>query len=588
MTNVLSPTRWSLADLVSEPIQDNLSAALAALEADVASFETNREHLSDALEPAEFLAMLRQYESILSQATRLGAYAYLRFSEDTQNQQALSIRDRLDLALTDFENRMLFFTLRIKSASDDTITRLAPQNSDLHHFIVSLRKFQPYTLSEAEERVINLKDTNGIDAMTNLYDMIVSAFSFRLEVDGETRTLTRDQLSAYYRHPSADIRAAAYHELFRVYGENSPVLAQIYSHRVRDWHAEGIGLRGFPSPMSIRNLQNDIPDHVVEVLLEVSRRNNSLFQRYFRLKAGWLGLDKLRRSDIYAPLAPADRAYNYSDGVSLILDSLSRFRPQLAELVQRVIDADHIDSEPRPGKRGGAYCYSVAPELTPWVFTNFTGKARDVATLAHEFGHAIHGMLAAGHSPLTFHASLPLAETASVFSEILLTERLLKDEADPAVRRDILAYALDDAYATVQRQAGFSLFERRAHALIQDGATMDDVSAAYLENLRDQFGDSVALDDEFRWEWISIPHFYATPFYTYAYAFGQLLVLALYEQYRQEGEAFVPRYLKLLSYGGSAEPYQVLTEAGFDVSTPEFWQRGYDALETMLTELESL
>lgn len=588
MTNVLSPTRWSLADLVSEPIQDNLSAALAALEADVASFETNREHLSDALEPAEFLAMLRQYESILSQATRLGAYAYLRFSEDTQNQQALSIRDRLDLALTDFENRMLFFTLRIKSASDDTITRLAPQDSDLHHFIVSLRKFQPYTLSEAEERVINLKDTNGIDAMTNLYDMIVSAFSFRLEVDGETRTLTRDQLSAYYRHPSADIRAAAYHELFRVYGENSPVLAQIYSHRVRDWHAEGIGLRGFPSPMSIRNLQNDIPDHVVEVLLEVSRRNNSLFQRYFRLKAGWLGLDKLRRSDIYAPLAPADRAYNYSDGVSLILDSLSRFRPQLAELVQRVIDADHIDSEPRPGKRGGAYCYSVAPELTPWVFTNFTGKARDVATLAHEFGHAIHGMLAAGHSPLTFHASLPLAETASVFSEILLTERLLKDEADPAVRRDILAYALDDAYATVQRQAGFSLFERRAHALIQDGATMDDVSAAYLENLRDQFGDSVALDDEFRWEWISIPHFYATPFYTYAYAFGQLLVLALYEQYRQEGEAFVPRYLKLLSYGGSAEPYQVLTEAGFDVSTPEFWQRGYDALETMLTELESL
>lgn len=585
---MITPTRWSLADLVAEPVEQNIDTALAALEANVVAFEAQRDRLSETMEPAELLAMLRQFEAIMHDGHILGAYAYLRFSENTQDQTSLSIRDRLDQVLTAFENRVLFFSLWLKAIPDEAAARLMPDDPDLQHYVTSLRKFQPHTLTEPEERIINLKDTNGIDAMTNLYDMIVSAFSFRLEIDGETKTLTRDQLSAYFRHPSPDIRAAAYQELYRVYSDKSTVLAQIYNHRVRDWYSESIDLRHFPTPISVRNLQNDIPDQVVEALLEVSQRNSGLFQRYFRLKAKWLGMDKLRRYDIYAPLAPADREYGYADGMALVLDSLTDFEPRLAALVQRVMDADHVDAEPRPGKRGGAYCYSVAPELTPWVFANYTGKARDVATMAHEMGHAIHGMLAADHSPLTFHSSLPLAETASVFSEILLTNRLLKDETDPAVRRDLLAYALDDAYATVQRQAAFTLFEREAHALIQDGATVEQVGAAYMDNLRAQFGDAIDVGDEFRWEWISVPHFYATPFYTYAYAFGQLLVLALYEQYRQEGEAFVPRYLKLLSYGGSAEPYQVLTEAGFDVATTAFWQRGYDALEAMLNELESL
>ena len=588
MTNTLNPQRWSLADLLPEPIEQSIATALADLDTAVSDFEAQRARLTDGLAPDEFLSILRQYEAIAHRAGRLGAYAYLRFSEDTQNQTSLSIRDRIDQALTAIENRTLFFSLWLRALPDETAARLMPSDSDLAYFIANARKFQPYTLSEAEERVINLKDTNGIDAIANLYDMIVSAFTFRLEVDGETKQLTRDQLSTYYRHPSPDLRAAAYQEHYRVYADHSPVLAQIYNHVVRDWHEEGQTLRGYPSPISSRNLDNDIPDAVVEVLLDVCRRNNSLFQRYFRLKAGWLGLDKLRRYDIYAPLAPTDRNYPYADGIGLILDSLNAFTPRTAELVQRVIDADHVDAESRPGKRGGAFCASVAPELTPWVLMSYDGKARDLATLAHEFGHAIHGQLAAGRSPLTYYPSLPLAETASTFSEMLLTDRLLRDERDPAVRRDMLAYALDDAYVTVQRQANFTLFEREAHRLIQAGATADEVCAAYLDNLRHQFGDAVEIADEFRWEWISIPHFYATPFYTYAYSFGQLLVLALYEQYKQEGQAFVPRYMKLLSYGGSVEPYRALQEAGFDVATPAFWQQAYDALARRLDELESL
>jgi oligoendopeptidase F len=588
MADRIAPKRWSLDDLLPEPIDKSIAAALAELDEAVAAFETQRERLTDALTADEFLTILRQYESLSHRGQRLVAYGYLRFAGDTQSQIALSIRDRLDQALTAFQNRTLFFTLWLKSLSGEAAARLAPSDDDLRYFVDSTRKFQPHTLSEAEERVINLKDTNGLEAITNLYEMIVSAFSFNLEVDGETKRLTRDQLSTYYRHPSPDVRAAAYQEHYRVYTENSAVLAQIYNHVIRDWHDEQQTLRSYPTSISPRNLDNDIPDHVVEVLLDVCRRNNSLFQRYFRLKANWLGLERLRRYDIYAPLAPADRNYPYADGVALILDTLSRFTPRTAELVQRVIDADHVDAEPRPGKRGGAFCYAVAPELTPWVLMSYDGKARDLATLAHEFGHAIHGMLAADRSPLTFHASLPLAETASVFNEILLNNRLVQAERDPAVRRDMLAYALDDAYVTVQRQANFTLFEREAHRLVQSGATPDDVCAAYLDNLRGQFGDAVDVADEFRWEWITVPHFYATPFYTYAYSFGQLLVLALYEQYKRDGEAFVPRYLKLLSYGGSAEPYRVLQEAGFDVATPEFWQGAYDALAAMLAELETV
>ena len=242
----------------------------------------------------------------------------------------------------------------------------------------------------------------------------------------------------------------------------------------------------------------------------------------------------------------------------------------------------------RPGKRGGAFCYSALPSLTPWVMVNYAGLARDVATLAHELGHAMHGLLAADHSVLTFHPPLPLAETASVFAEMLLTERLLKEETDPDVRRDLLSHAVDDAFATVQRQAYFALFERDAHRMIVADEPIDAIAAYYLSNLSEQFGDSVELYDEFKWEWISIPHFYNAPFYTYAYSFGQLIVLALYQQYRQEGEPFKERYFRILSYGGSAAPAAILEEAGLDMASPAFWQGGFDALDDLIKELEQM
>jgi oligoendopeptidase F len=297
---------------------------------------------------------------------------------------------------------------------------------------------------------------------------------------------------------------------------------------------------------------------------------------------------KLRRYDIYAPLANSDRSIDYADAVNLVLETFRSFSPVVADHATRVFDENHIDAEVRKGKRGGAFCSTISPSLTPWVLMNYTGKVRDVATLAHELGHAIHSMLAEHHPIMTQHSVLPLAETASVFAEILLTERLLAEETDPAVRRELLASAVDDMYATVLRQSFFVLFERDAHAAIHNHASAEELYELYLANLREQFGDAVELSDEFKYEWVSIPHIYYTPFYCYAYSFGQLLVLALYRRYQQEGEAFKPGYLKLLAYGGSARPEQILQEAGVDIKDPAFWQGGFDVITEMIDQLEAL
>ena len=323
-------------------------------------------------------------------------------------------------------------------------------------------------------------------------------------------------------------------------------------------------------------------------MLEACRNNASLFQRYFRLKADWLGMERLRRYDIYAPVSTAARTYPFSDAAKMVLDNFARISPVLADHARSVLKAQHVDSEIRPGKRGGAFCASALPGMPPWVLLNYAGKVDDVLTLAHEMGHAVHAMMAQDHSVLTFHSTLPLAETASVFSEASLADRWLQNEPDPAVRRDLLVTMLDGAYATIIRQAYFVLFERQAHEMAAAGATADEISAAYLDNLREQFGDAVEISDDFGWEWIEVPHIYQTPFYCYAYSFGQLLVMALYQQYKQEGADFVPRFLKVLAYGGSAGPTQIVAEAGFDINSADFWQGGFDVLTEMLQELESL
>jgi oligoendopeptidase F len=582
---------WDLSELLPEPSEEVFAVRLAELDTALAAFERRREDLNPGMDPGTFLAILRQYEELNHRTQVLSGYASLWFYSNTGNQEALTFRNRVRQATTAAGNRMLFFTLWWRSLSDDQAWRLLPTESehgDYRHYLQDLRRFKPYTLDEKSEQIINLKDQNGIEGIITIYSMLTNRFEFALEVDGETQRLTRDELMGFAFSPHSDLRAAAYRELYRVYEQDANVLGQIYVTRVRDWYDEQVGLRGYSSPIAVRNLDNDIPDRAVEVLLEVARQNAPLFQRYFRLKAGWLGKDRLRRYDIYAPLATSDRKIAYPDAVRSVLETFEDFHPEFTAHAEKIFAENHLDGEIRKGKRGGAFCYTVLPRYTPWVLVNFAGRVRDVATLAHELGHAVHSMLASGHSSLTQHSSLPLAETASVFGEMLMTDRLLREEPDPLARRELLAAAVDDVYATVLRQAYFVLFEIEAHEAIRAGRSTDELCEIYIGKLREQFGDSVDVAPEFRYEWLSIPHIYQTPFYCYAYSFGQLLVLALYRRYQEEGEAFKPGYLRLLSYGGSAPPAHILAEVGIDVTDRSFWQGGFDLVRERIDELEGM
>jgi oligoendopeptidase F len=585
---------WDLSELLARPSEEEIAGRLARLEAAISALEARRQELRPDMAPATFLEILRRSEEIEEQISVLTGYASLWFYSDTRLQEALTFRNRMRTAHTASDNRTLFFVLWWRSLTDAQAEALlpdpdaAPGNADYVRYLLDLRRLVPYTLEEKSEQIINIKDENGITAILTLYSMLTNRLEFTLTVDGELQTLTRDALMSFAYSPDAGLRAAAYRELYRVYSHEATILGQIYVNRVRDWHDEHVGLRGYSSPVSVRNVDNDIPDEAVRVLLDVARENAPVFQRYFRMKAGWLGMERLRRYDLYAPLATSDRSIPYGEAVRSVLETFHEFHPRFAELAERVFAENHADSGIRKGKRGGAFCSTVAPRFTPWVLVNYTGRVRDVATLAHELGHAVHSMLAEHHSILTQHASLPLAETASVFGEMLMTDRILREEPDPLTRREILAAAVDDVYATVLRQAYFVIFEQEAHAAILAGRSVEDVCELYMSKLVEQFGDSVEIAPEFRYEWLSIPHIYQTPFYCYAYSFGQLLVLALYRRFQEEGEAFKPGYLRLLSYGGSARPEAILGELDIDMTDRAFWQGGFDLVRERIDELERL
>ena len=582
----LSP--WSLNDLYPAIDAPEVEASFKELEEKAAAFEVRRAALNDEIDFEDFMDVIKEIEVMTLEGSRLATYPGLMFAADTQDQDVQSLYARVQQFVAKVQNLTLFFSLWWKELNDAKANELMSLSDGYRYWLEEMRHFKPHTLTEPEEKIVNIKDVTGAQALITLYDSITNRYAFKVEVDGEVQEFTRGQLIPLIQGGDPDLRAAAYQEQYRVYAEDGPILGQMYQNLIRDWQAENVELRQYATPISARNLVNDLPDDVVTILLDVCEKNADIFQRYFKLKAKWLGVEKLRRYDVYAPVAEAEKTYDFNTGVELTLEAFKEFDPRVAKLAKKVFDDGHIDSEVRKGKQDGAFCASVVPGHTPYVKVNYQGKANDVATLAHELGHAIHAMLAFDHNVFTFHSALPMAENASTFAEMLLVDRLLEVEEDPAVRRDILFRQVDDAYATIIRQAFFAMFEVTAHDMVAEGATVDKLSEAYMENLRKQFGDAIELSDEFKWEWVSIPHFFHVPFYVYAYSFGQLLVLSLYKQFKAEGEAFKPRYIKILEAGGSASPADICAAAELDITKAEFWQGGFDVIAEMVAQLEAI
>ena len=583
-----SQAPWTLDDLFKGFDDPEFEATFKTIEEEAKTFQDYRSKLTPDINEELFVSIINTYEKFFRMMIRLDGYTQLAFAGDTQDQTVQATLGRVNQFQAEVSNQTLFFNLWWKALDYDNAQRLLDASGDFRYWLEAIRNFKDFTLSEPEEKIINIKDVTGVSALNMLYDSITNRYTFKIDIEGEEKEMTRGELMALVRESDADLRARAYQELFRVYEKDAPILGQIYQAIARDWNNENVKLRGFKNPISVRNLVNDIPDDVVETLLEVTRKNANHFQRFFQLKAKLIGMDKLRRYDIYAPVEKSDKTYKFNQAVKLVLESLDAFDPKFADMALEIIDANHVDSEIRKGKMSGAFCATINPDLTPWVLLNYQGRPDDVATMAHELGHGIHSLMARDHTALTQHACLPLAETASTFSEMLLVDNLLTQETDEAVRRDLLFRQMDDSFATILRQNYFSMFEKEAHDMIAKGAQVNDLADAYLKNLKSEFGDAVDLADEFRWEWVMIPHFYNVPFYVYAYAFGQLLVLSLYKQYKEEGDSFKPRYMDILAAGGSIAPVKLLKNAGVDVTTAEFWQGGYDVVDDMVTELEKL
>lgn len=581
-------SEWNLDELFPALKSDEIETAFVEMDKMVADLEGFRKELSPDLSSEKLNDYLKIDEKLNRLVYRVYQYAGLRFAEDAGNQEVSAFQGRVMQAVAQMENRMLFFSLWWKELDDANAKRLLDGSGEYRYHLKKIRSFKPFTLTEKEEKVINTKNVTGMNALQQIYSMITSAYEYELDVDGEIKKLTRGELMTYVTGSDADLRERAYQALYEVFSEDGTVLGEIYQNIVRDWKNENIDMRGFENPLSTRNLANDIPDGVVDVLLEAAQENVDVFQRFFALKAKWLGVDKLRRYDLYAPVTKADKKYDFDYAVNLTLDAYQDFDADIAKHAKRIFDKKHIHSAKQKGKDTGAFCSYGDPALTPWVLVNFNGNARDISTLAHELGHAIHGMLAEEHNVFNYSSTLPLAETASTFGEMLLTDRLLAMETDEDVKRDILFTQVDDAYATIQRQSFFALFEKEAHEMIAKGASTEDLCKAYVKNLETQFGDTMEISDDFKWEWICIPHIFQVPFYVYAYAFGQLLVFALYQEYKRMGEAFIPKYKALLSAGGSKAPVMLLEEAGFDVTKKAFWQGGFDFIAGMVDELEGI
>jgi len=585
--------KWDLSDLVDGSSRKEFVELVDNIKRNVKEFEDSRQLLKPDLNTSTFESLIHKIENILEKLSTVSSFANLRYAADTASNEAAALILQTEQLGSQISNQILFFDLWFKKElANDNAQRLIDGISVVYgEYLRHKRLVAKYSLNESEEKIINTLEVTGTSALVKIYDRMTNNFEYTfIKKRGNIKTIktftNKEKLLSLVRSSNANEREYAYKALFKTYEKNSGVLGDIYQNLVTQWRDENISIRGFKSPISVRNIYNNIDDSTVEILLSVCKKNATLFHDYFMEKAKLIGVKKLRRYDLYAPITKKNAIkFSFKNAAKLVLDTFYKFDPRFGTYTERLFKEGHIDSEIRKGKTSGAFCYTVSPQRTPYVLLNFDRKMRDVSTMAHEFGHAIHSMFASDKPILVSHAPLPLAETASVFGEMLLNEQIYK-KLNREKKKIFLAEQIDDMYATIMRQAFFTIFEIEAHKYIaEQSVTIDDISDLYMNNLKTQFGDSLRISDDFKWEWLYIPHFFHTPFYCYAYSFGNLLVLSLYQQYMEEGKSFVSKYREILSAGGSEKPETLLRNAGFNITEESFWQQGFDLVKTKIDKL---
>jgi oligoendopeptidase F len=583
--------RWDLGELYDGPDDPRIEADVAEARQRAEAFaQSYRGTITTGqLDGAALARALAEYEALTELQHRPSFYASLVFAADTQNVKAQQLVQRTREAATDIANLLVFFTLELIAVEDTRLAELlaAPQLTPYRHYLETLRRFKPHTLSEKEEQILNQKHLTSSSAFEQLYEELTGSLRFTVQIDGEERELTEGEVIALLRHPDSALRERAFTTFLETYARHSLVLTAIFNNILLD-HKIDCALRHYDDVTLPTHLANEVTPETVEAMLQAVERHYPLVQEYFRLKARWLGLEKLKNTDLYAPLAAEPERIPFPQAQQLIVAAFARFSEQFAAYAADFFAKRWIDAEVRAGKRGGAFCAAYSPRHHPYILCSYNGTSRDVSTLAHELGHGIHYCLSRRQTLLTYDAPLVLAETASVFAEMLLTRHVLEQAESSAVRRTLLCDTLEEIYGTVFRQTALTRFEMAAHHRRQAAQlTAEDISTLWWETQEKLFGTSVEMIPTYRWGWTYIAHFIHSRFYCYAYAFGELLTLALYQRYLDEGAGFIPAYLRLLESGGAQRPERALAQLGIDINQPEFWDEGFRVIQGLLDDLRA-
>ena len=577
---------WDLSPLLGGKTPDQL---LDEANSKLEEFKKIRDEL-DSLTPSRFKEILELTQKINILIKKVNAYYGLKFTEKTNDTEILAKISHLEQLGTDVSNEMLFFDVWFLELDDEKAKKFidSEELKIYKPYLIRSRKYKPYTKSEEIEQIINLKSMTGGDSFSHIYDVFTNAFKF--EFDGKSG-LSQEEVSAFYMSDDPKIRKAAYDTIYGKYKKESVLLSEIYKNIVLDWYNEGVKIRGHKSPISIRNMYNDINDSAVETLLKVCRKNVGIWGDYFKLKHDILTKQEHdfenSRYHVYTPYKETDKKYDYETCKKIVLETYKEFDPRFYEAAKRIFDEKAVHSHPQPNKRSGAFCWGVYNKSIPYIMLNHTDKLRDLFTMMHEFGHGIHDILAADQVDLLYRTSLPMAETASMFGEMVLAGKLLKNSEDKEEKIGLLINTIDDQYKGIPRQAYFAIFEKKAHEMIVNGATKDELEEEYMKMLKEQFGE-MEIPDIFANEWNYIPHIHHTPFYCYAYAWGNLLVLAFYAMYKEQGSEFVEKYVKLLSSGGGDTPENLMKAMGVDPNSEEFWQKGFNIIKEEIEELKKI
>ena len=578
---------WDLSDLFAAPDDPRMDQALDACQADAEAFANTYRGTIDMTggpAPEHLLAGIVQMERIIERAYRVGAYAGLLYAADTSSPVHRKLQQKVEQRMTALRNVMLFFDLEWLELSDEDAAKLIehPLLAEYRHYLRAERRYRPHRLTEPEEKVVNEKDVTGRQAWGRLFTELTSSLSFPVERDGQTRDLSLAETLALYHEPDRALRKRAHDSLFGVLERNGQVLTFTYDTLVQDGLTMG-RLRSYPDPMTPRHLSNEVDAGSVDQMMKVVEANYGIAHDYFRLKRTLVGIDELTIYDQYAPIGGKRERYTYEQARGSILQAFDKFSPEFADVARRFFDGHWIDAELRRGKRGGAFCMSPSPQVHPYVLCNYTDNLRDAMTVAHELGHGIHGYLSLGQKLVNYHPTLPLAETASVFAEMLVFDHLVEQVEDESTRLGLLCGKIEDIFATVFRQNVLTRFEQAAFAGRKVGRlTPEALQEAWISANAPYYGDAVRMTEGYRWGWSYIPHFIHSAFYCYSYVFGELLVLALYGMYRERGSAFVPEYRRLLAAGGSATPVELLGALGVDFGDPGFWQKGFAELSRLV------